>query len=92
MLAGPGAISTVTVLVQEARGVPWKIAVIGGCIVLTSVLTFWVLLTAERLRSVLQTTGLNVVNRLMGLMLAAVAVQFVAGGLVELFPLLGKAP
>jgi multiple antibiotic resistance protein len=88
MLAGPGAMSTVAVLVQGARGSWMKLVAVGLCVVATALLCYVVLAGAERLRALLKTTGLNVLNRIMGLILAAVAVQFVATGVKELFPAL----
>lgn len=86
MLAGPGAIATVTVLMSSARGSAGKAAIVLACVIITSLITYAVLCGAARLARTLRTTGLHVLNRIMGLILAAVAVQFVATGLRELFP------
>lgn len=92
MLAGPGAIATVTVLMSSAADSTVKAAVVISCIVITALITYVVLLSATRLERALKTTGINVLNRVMGLILAAVAVQFVATGIRELFPQLALAP
>lgn len=92
MLAGPGAIATVTVLVSASRDSTGKVAIVVICIVVTSLITFAVLRAATQVERTLKTTGLNVLNRVMGLILAAVAVQFVATGVRELFPQLHVAP
>jgi multiple antibiotic resistance protein len=92
MLAGPGAIATVTVLMNSARHSTIKGAIVIACIAVTALITYFVLRAATRLERVLKTTGLNVLNRIMGLILAAVAVQFVATGIRELFPQLALAP
>jgi multiple antibiotic resistance protein len=92
MLAGPGSIATVTVLMSGVKDSVAKGAVVIACIAVTSFATYVVLASATRLERALKTTGLNVLNRVMGLILAAVAVQFVATGIRELFPQLGVGP
>ncbi len=86
MLAGPGAIATVTVLMSSARDSGAKSAIVVLCVLATALITYAVLLWATRLERTLKTTGINVLNRVMGLILAAVAVQFVAAGIRDLFP------
>jgi len=49
-----------------------------------------VLRVSGRIQQLLAKTGINVVSRMMGLLLAAMAIQFVANGLRELFPVLGS--
>ncbi len=80
MLAGPGAISTVMVLAGQARG-PAQTAAIYGSIVLTAVVSWISLRIGERLIDRIGNTGIRIVTRLMGLLLAAVAVQFVLTGI-----------
>ena len=92
MLAGPGAIATVSVLMNSARDSFAKSAIVVLCVLVTAVITYVVLRGATQLERTLKTTGLNVLNRVMGLILAAVAVQFVATGVRELFPFLAAAP
>ncbi len=82
MLAGPGAISTVMVLVGESHSI-WQHVVIYSTIVLTSLVSFWILSGADRVRRYLGETGLRILMRLMGLLLVALAVQFVANGLTD---------
>ncbi len=79
MLAGPGASSTVMVLVSRAD--TW---IERGCVALmiavTAVLCYWVLRSANLIERRLGQTGMNVLERIMGLILAATAVQFVIEG------------
>ena len=82
MLAGPGAISTVIVLSSQARG-PAQTAIVYGAILLTGLASFVTLRIGEPLLSRLGKTGVRVVTRIMGLLLAAVAVQFVLSGIKE---------
>jgi multiple antibiotic resistance protein len=90
LLSGPGAIATVMVLVGKARDIPQRVSLFG-VIAAVSLLTFLVLRSASMVSRVLGKTGINVIGRVMGLILAAVAMQFVLDGLHEAFPtLLGK--
>jgi multiple antibiotic resistance protein len=83
MLAGPGSISTVMVLVGQAPQWRDAIPVIVG-IVLTSLVCYIVLVSADRVEAVLGQTGIRIVTRLMGLMLTAIAFQFFVSALVDL--------
>jgi len=86
MLAGPGAISTVIVLASQAVGVAHT-AIVYGSIVITGLVSFVALRLGEPLLNRLGKTGIRVVTRVMGLLLAAVAVQFVLSGVKEAFGL-----
>lgn len=82
MLAGPGAISTVMVLSGQARETPQLIAVYGS-IVLTIAISWLTLRAGEWLVLRMGQTGIRVMTRIMGLLLAAIAVQFVITGVRE---------
>ena len=83
MLAGPGSISTVMVLVSQSAD--WKHkAIIFSTILLTSAISFAVLAAADRVRSFLGDTGIRILTRMMGLLLTAIAVQFILNGLKDL--------
>ena len=84
LLAGPGAIST-SILAGQAGGTLHVVAVVG-CIAVVCALLWIVLTLAERIGSRLGITGLNIATRLLGLALAAIAVEMMAAGLRELFP------
>jgi multiple antibiotic resistance protein len=84
MLAGPGAISTVMVLSGQAR-TPARAAVIYASIVVTLIISWIMLRVSDRVMSRFGQTGIRVIMRIMGLMLAAVAVQFVVTGVREAF-------
>jgi len=79
MLAGPGAISTVMVLAGQARTLGQHVVVYLS-VVLTAVLSWLSLRAGERLVVVLGQTGIRVMTRIMGLLLAAVATQFIITG------------
>jgi multiple antibiotic resistance protein len=85
MLAGPGATSTVMVLVSRAERT-WQYAVVFGAIAVTALATYWLLVGAVTVERRLGRTGMNVIQRVMGLVLAATAVQFVVEGLSNVLP------
>ena len=82
MLAGPGAISTVMVLAGQARGVQGYAAVYGS-IWLTAIICWLTLRAGDRLVTLLGQTGIRVMTRIMRLLLAAVATQFIITGALE---------
>jgi multiple antibiotic resistance protein len=85
MLAGPGAISTVMVLVGQAPSLwHWEMGAILGSIALTSLVSYWVLAGAGRVLKVLGETGIRVLVRVMGLLLVALAMQYFVNGLTDL--------
>ncbi|MBS1186499.1 MAG: hypothetical protein H6R04_517 [Burkholderiaceae bacterium] len=85
LLAGPGAISLTIVDAHQAAGWSGKIVLSVG-IMLIAAIVWAVLLLAGPIGKRLGTIGLNIATRLMGLILAAMAVQLMAGGLLSLFP------
>jgi len=85
MVSGPGAITTVIVLSGEARAIP-NMAVLFLAIVVAMVIVFVMLRNAARIQKYLGPSGLNITTRLMGLVLAAIAVQFVIRGVESVLP------
>lgn len=83
MLAGPGAISTVMVLMGPVL-VRWQSIVVLGSILVTALSAYWILAGADRVRLFLGETGIRILMRMMGLLLTAIAVQFVLNGLNDL--------
>ncbi len=80
LLSGPGAIATVLVLVD--RSTHWtEFLVIYFSIALTALLVGMILVKAELIKKLLGTIGINILSRLMGLVLASTAVQFILDGL-----------
>jgi multiple antibiotic resistance protein len=85
MLAGPGAISSVMVLVgQVPTMLNWEMGAILGSITLTCLTSYFVLAAASRVRQVLGETGIRILIRIMGLLLVALAMQFFVNGLTDL--------
>ena len=83
MLAGPGAITSVMVLVGQARDLREHLAIYGA-ILITAVVCFLVLGSAARVARALGQTGIRILVRIMGLLLVALAVQDFVNGLVDL--------
>ena len=88
LLTGPATISTMMIYAERTRQA-WELAVLVGYGVVVGVATFVAFSLAERIAKLLGSTGINVMTRLMGLLLAAVAVEIMADGLMKLFPILG---
>ncbi len=86
MLAGPGAISTVMILASRHDGL-----IVLAAILLVALATWLFLHQAARIIGWLGQTGINVIQRLMGLVVLAVAVQFVQDGVLELVPAIRQA-
>jgi multiple antibiotic resistance protein len=83
MLAGPGAIASVMVLVGQVKGHGEMIAVLAA-IAVTAVASYFVLVGADQVRRVLGETGIRILVRIMGLLLVALAMQFFVNGLTDL--------
>jgi multiple antibiotic resistance protein len=85
MLAGPGAISSVMVLVGQVPSVwNWEMAAILGSIAVTAVASYLVLAGADHVQRVMGETGIRILVRIMGLLLVALAMQFFVNGLTDL--------
>jgi multiple antibiotic resistance protein len=80
MLAGPGAISTTILLQNEARDVPQHVA-LYGCIVAVALVSYLIFRLAVRGARWLSPIAMSIAIRVMGLLLAAVAVQFMLSGI-----------
>lgn len=85
LLAGPGAIATVVVLTSRAQH-GWEIGPILAAVWITCLATWLVLRGALVIDRALGRTGRAILERVMGLILAAIAVQFVIGGVREALP------
>jgi multiple antibiotic resistance protein len=84
LLAGPGAIST-TIIAAQAGGAA-HFAALLVCMLAVCALTWITLSLAGPIGEKMGTTGLNIATRLLGLLLAALAIQTMAEGLRQLFP------
>ena len=83
MLAGPGAITSVMVLVGQVQ-TRWQMGAILGSIAITAGICALVLGSAARVGKLLGDTGIRILVRIMGLLLVALAVQYFVNGFVDL--------
>lgn len=88
LLAGPGAISTVILYAQRYASAGHYLSLCLAILLLV-VLTTLLFRMAPTITRLLGKTGINIVTRLMGLIMAAMGVEFIANGLKQLFPVLG---
>ena len=87
LLTGPASISTVVIYAEKTKHV-WELAVLVGYGLVIGLATWLALSAAGRIGKFMGQTGINVMTRLMGLILAAIAVEVMSDGLVKLFPVL----
>lgn len=79
IIAGPGAISTVMILIGQAQDGTLRLA-LGGAILVNVLLTFLILLAAPAIVSRIGLTGQRIIAKIMGLITAVIGVQFVING------------
>lgn len=84
MFAGPGAIATVMVLMSRAAWNPVPTAAVFVAITLTCIACYIFMRSAARAERMIPKTLLRAFERIMGLLLAAIAVEFVAGGIRDI--------
>jgi multiple antibiotic resistance protein len=90
LLAGPGSIATV--MVMSARGGNWlHLIPVVLSVAITCGVAYALLRAASRIQSILGRSGIAVLQRVMGLLLAAIAVQFMTDGLLEVLRSTGQA-
>lgn len=80
-MAGPGALATILLTAGEVWGKPLLFAGFLGVVALVLIICWSLMLATPRLMKVLGVTGANVINRLSGVILAALAVQFIVDGI-----------
>jgi len=83
MLAGPGAIASVMVLVGQAQN-SWQMVAILASIFITAVICYFVLGNSDKVARALGDTGIRILVRIMGLLLVALAVQYFVNGMADL--------
>jgi multiple antibiotic resistance protein len=89
LLTGPATMSTVVIYAEKAKTF-WQLSTLVGYGVVIGLATALCFALAQPIARVLGKTGINVMTRLMGLILAALAVEVMSDGLVKLFPALGR--
>ena len=89
LLTGPATMSTVVIYAEKAKTF-WQLSTLVGYGVVIGLATALCFAMAQPIARVLGKTGINVMTRLMGLILAALAVEVMSDGLMKLFPALGR--
>lgn len=89
LMAGPGSITTVLVLTSRARNPMESLAILAAAMVILSV-TYLCFIYANKILGLIKETSLRLLTRILGLILTALAVQFIIQGLKSAFPLLAQ--
>ncbi|OSI18794.1 MarC family protein [Neisseria dentiae] len=85
MMIGPGGISTVIIYASAAKHYKDTLSILAAGLII-SLICYIVLMAAARVSKKLGDTGLTILNRIMGMLLAAVSVEIIVAGLKALFP------
>ncbi len=86
LMSGPGTLTTLLLLASQAGGSPSALLVLAGVVTMVFALAWVTLAFGQRLLDRLGERGVNVVTRVLGVLLAALAVQFVVNGIRGAFP------
>ncbi len=87
LIAGPGGMTTMVVLHSHAGGDPWRILAVETAVATTIIITLGCLLVARPIAKLLGDTGSSVAGRVLGVLLAALAVQISLDGIHQAFGL-----
>jgi multiple antibiotic resistance protein len=90
LISGPGAITTCLMLAGQADNILY-LGILIACIMLTILIVYIALIHSHRLNTLLGVGGVNILTRLMGLILAVIAIQFVINGVKAALPVLKAA-
>lgn len=83
LIAGPGAIGAAILLIADAESDPVRIAVVTGALAAVLLIVFVLMIAATQVQRLLGITGVHVLSRVFGILLAALAVQFLLDGIKE---------
>jgi multiple antibiotic resistance protein len=89
MIAGPGAITTTIVLMNETAGAAVEIIILIAAILTTIVITYFMMVHSDTIVAKIGQRESRALNRLMGMLLIVIAVQFIINGLKVAFPVMG---
>jgi multiple antibiotic resistance protein len=81
MISGPGTIAALMMFSSQAKNDPYMLLIITGVALIVMLLTMIVMFLSVHIEKVLGHTGISVIQRIMGLILSALAVQFIINGL-----------
>ncbi|HEX9446209.1 MAG TPA: MarC family protein [Candidatus Binatia bacterium] len=85
LLSGPGTITTVLLLTNQIRGDLARIAVFAAVIAAVYLLAWWILYAGERVMARLGEGKVHIITRVLGIVLAALAVQYILGGVTDYY-------
>jgi multiple antibiotic resistance protein len=88
LLAGPGAMTTVMILMNDA-GTPLLKGSIVIAILIAMAAAFVILINCDRVYNIIRKDGARVLTKIMGIVLATIAIEMVVNGLLHAFPILG---
>ena len=81
LLSGPGTITTVLLLTNQIRGDILRLGIFAAVIVIVYLIAWWVLYAGERVMARLGAGKVHIITRVLGIVLAALAVQYILGGI-----------
>lgn len=81
LIAGPGSMGAAILLMANAEGHPWQQGAVMLALAAIMLVTFLMLLAAAQIQRILGVTGMHVVTRVFGVLLTALAVQFIFDGI-----------
>ncbi|MGH8679223.1 MAG: MarC family protein [Burkholderiales bacterium] len=85
LLAGPGAITTMIIATHESPGLLYDLSLLLPA-ALIGVAVWLALIAAEPISRRLGRIGMNIITRIMGLIIAAISIEYIYRGLIQLFP------
>jgi multiple antibiotic resistance protein len=88
LLSGPGTITTVLLLTNQIRGDFFRMGIFAAVIAAVYLIAWWVLYAGERLMARLGESKVHIITRVLGIILAALAVQYVLSGIAGYYALL----
>lgn len=83
MIAGPGTITTIILLVSNAGKDPVQLSLVGVAALITLAVSLFTMLISAQIQKRIGTTGILVLSRVLGMLLAAVALQFILNGVAQ---------
>lgn len=85
LIAGPGTLASVMILASEANAYPFGLVIILAITATVLLIAYALLCLSRHLSRFLGQTGINVVTRVLGVLLSALAVQYIANGVIAMF-------
>jgi multiple antibiotic resistance protein len=88
IITGPGALTTIVALMSKRNEPPYEIGIVVLIAIAVMLITYLTMRVSRRVTQILGPTGINAVGRVMGIIVAAIAIQLVVDGLQVVFPAL----